>query len=219
MPETRNILFAMLSPLLSDSRFRVYGLTGGIASGKSTVAQMFVNCSIPVVDADVLSRQAVAADSPIYAQLVAAVPSVFAEGSLNRRALGALLFSDPVVRKKVEALVHPEVSRLAGRALGVAAESVEHHTVIYDAALLIENEIYRRLHGVILVSVPPAIQLTRLMQRNQLTQSEAQARIDAQWPLEKKLPLANFVIHNEGTLEETRKQVEAIAAHILKGPK
>jgi dephospho-CoA kinase len=189
---------------------RVYGLTGGIASGKSTVSSMFREAGVPVIDADELAREVVEPGQPALAEIAARFPGTLTpEGRLDRAKLGALIFKDASERKALSAIIHPRIQALAlERTAEVAATGVP--TAIYDAALLIENRIHENLDGVILVSCPEDVQLARLMARNHFTEEQARERIGSQMSLAQKRPFATWLIDNGGSLEATRAQVEKV---------
>jgi len=191
---------------------KIYGLTGGIATGKSTVSQMFREAGVPVIDADVIAREIVAPGEPALEEIALRFPGVLdANGQLNRAELAARIFADPRERDALNAITHPKIrerARLQAEALAKAG----HQVALYDAPLLIESGSDRFVEGVILVICPKALQLQRLMRRDGLDAAEAQARIDAQMPLEKKRAFATWVIDNSADAEITRAQVEAIIA-------
>lgn len=194
------------------------GLTGGIASGKSTVSRLLEEFGAQVLDADVLARQVVEPGSPVLSVLEARFPGVVdSEGILNRALLGARVFSDPKARADLNALLHPLI-RQAFQERAQALEATGTKVLVYDAALLIENGLHHEMDAVIVVSVPPDVQRERLMARNGLTATEAQARIDAQLPLAKKVPHATWVVDNGGPLEQTREQVRRIWESIQRLP-
>jgi dephospho-CoA kinase len=206
----------MLSPSLETPSLRFFGLTGGIASGKSTVANMFRAKGLPVVDADELAREVVQPGTDGHRRILAAFPTVGrANLTIDRAALGHLVFADPNQRSILEAIVHPAIQALSRTRLHEAALASPSHTALYDAALLFENGLQSQFSGVVLVVVPPEIQLKRLRERTEMTDAEAQARLSAQWPLEKKKPLAQWIIDNAGTRAETASQVESVAQKLL----
>lgn len=189
---------------------RVFGLTGGIATGKSTVTQMFKDLGVPVIDADVVAREVVEPGQPALAELAGRFPGVVgADGRLDRARLGELVFGDARSREALNAIVHPRVREAVLQKTRALAERGAPR-VIYDAALLFENGLDADLDGVILVAAPPEVQRARLMARNQLTLAQADARIGAQLPLEQKRRRARWVIDNAGTLEATRAQVDRV---------
>lgn len=189
---------------------RVYGLTGGIASGKSTVTAMFREHGIPVIDADQLAREVVEPGQPALAEIERRFPgSLTPEGRLDRAKLGALVFQDATARADLAKITHPRIQALALERTAALAQTGAP-VAIYDAALLIENRIHEALDGVILVSLPEGVQLQRLMARNGYSETEAKARIASQMPLAQKRPFATWLIDNGGSLDETRAQVEKV---------
>jgi dephospho-CoA kinase len=188
----------------------LYGLTGGIASGKSTVSRMLRELGAQVLDADLLAREVVEPGTPGLAEVAARFPGVVGtDGRLDRTALGARVFADPAERAALNALLHPRIAQAFlehTRALAEAGAA----RVIYDAPLLIENGLHTRMEGVILVAVPREVQRARLMLRDGLSAEAAEARLASQLPLEDKRRHATWVVDNSGTREHTRAQVEAI---------
>ena len=187
----------------------LYGLTGGIASGKSTVSRMLRELGAQVLDADVLAREVVAPGTPGLAGVAARFPGVVgADGQLDRAALGARVFADPAERAALNALLHPLIAQaFLERTQALAEAGVPR--VIYDAPLLIENGLHTRMEGVILVAVPREVQRARLMARDGLSAEAAEARLASQLPLEAKRQHATWVVDNSGDLAATRAQVEA----------
>ena len=194
----------------------VVGLTGGIAAGKSTVARSFMALGVPVVDADKLARDAVAPGSEGLAEIVAAFgPEVLlADGNLDRKALGARVFADASLRAKLNAITHPRIGQLGARQIAEHGQRGATY-VIYEAPLIVENGLHRAMQALVVVSVDPVVQLARLIKRDGLTQSEAEARIAAQMPLEKKLEVADFVIDNSGEPEVVAERVHEVHGLIL----
>lgn len=190
---------------------RVIGLTGGIASGKSTVARILAELGAPVVDADVLAREVVAPGSPGLATIVDRFGDgvLTAEGELDRKRLGDVVFADAEARAALEAILHPRIAAASQREIARHARA-GHRDVVYEAPLIVENKLYTWMHTLIVVSVPEEIQLARLMQRDGIGPQAARARIDAQLPLADKVAVANFVIDNGGEPAETRAQVERV---------
>jgi dephospho-CoA kinase len=188
----------------------VYGLTGGIASGKSTVSRMLRELGAQVLDADLLAREVVAPGTPGLADVAARFPGVVGpDGQLDRAKLGARVFADPAERAALNALLHPRIAQaFLERTLALAEAGVPR--VIYDAPLLIENGLHTRMEAVVLVVVPREVQRARLMARDGLSLEAAEARLASQLPLEEKRRHATWVVDNSGSLEETRAQVEAI---------
>jgi dephospho-CoA kinase len=190
---------------------RVYGLTGGIASGKSEVARMLRELGAPVVDADVIARRVVEPGQPAHEDIVREFGrEVLApDGTLDRARLAAIVFSDEAKRRRLNAIVHPRVAAASHREIA-AHVAAGARVVVYEVPLLVENGLHRVLDGTIVVAVPEEVQLARAMARDGQGEAAARARIAAQLPLAAKLEVATHVIDNSGTLEETRRQVEEL---------
>jgi len=192
---------------------RVIGLTGGIATGKSTVALFFAERGIPVIDADLLAREAVMPGSPALERIV----EIFGreilthEGLLDRKRMGALIFQEPEKRRHLESILHPEIKKLAEERIARAAEA-GHQQLIYMAPLLIEAGATDRVDTVWVVTVRPEIQLERLMKRDGIDREQAERIVDSQMPLSEKARFGSVVIDNSGTEEETRMALEAVWA-------
>ncbi|MHC9079645.1 dephospho-CoA kinase [Bacillus altitudinis] len=189
----------------------VIGLTGGIASGKSTVSQMIKEKGIRVVDADVIAKEAVSKGSAALHQIVQTFGEevLLPNGELNRQQLGAIIFSDEEKRKKLNAIVHPEVRKemLEQRDEGVSNNET---FVVLDIPLLFESKLEGLVDRIIVVYTTPELQLSRLMNRNDLSEEEALNRIHSQQPLEEKCQKADRVIENTKDLAFMRKQLENI---------
>jgi len=193
---------------------RILGLTGGIGSGKSTVARLFAARGVPVVDADALSRAAQAPGMPAHGDIAAAWPAVIAaDGTVDRKRLAGVVFNDPQARLRLEAIMHPRIQAL-GEAQFAALAAAGHPLAIYEASLLVEANRHREFDGLIVVTASPATQLARVLARGGLTEAEATARIAAQLPLEEKLKHATAVIDNDGDLAATEAQVDALLAQL-----
>ncbi|MCY7453815.1 dephospho-CoA kinase [Bacillus altitudinis] len=189
----------------------VIGLTGGIASGKSTVSQMIKEKGIRVVDADIIAKEAVSKGSAALHQIVQTFGEevLLPNGELNRQQLGAIIFSDEEKRKKLNAIVHPEVRKemLEQRDVGVSNNET---FVVLDIPLLFESKLEGLVDRIIVVYTTPELQLSRLMNRNDLSEEEALNRIHSQQPLEEKCQKADRVIENTKDLAFMRKQLENI---------
>ncbi|ALM28364.1 dephospho-CoA kinase [Bacillus altitudinis] len=189
----------------------VIGLTGGIASGKSTVSQMIKEKGIRVVDADIIAKEAVSKGSAALHQIVQTFGEevLLPNGELNRQQLGAIIFSDEEKRKKLNAIVHPEVRKemLKQRDEGVSNQET---FVVLDIPLLFESKLEGLVDRIIVVYTTPDLQLSRLMNRNDLSEEEALKRIHSQQPLEEKCQKADRVIENTKDLAFMRKQLENI---------
>lgn len=196
---------------MRPSGVRVIGLTGGIASGKSSVADFFSGHGVPVIDADQLSREAVMPGSDGLRDIVSRFGSglLAADGTLDRKRLGTLVFGDADKRRQLEAILHPAIKRLAEERIAAAA-AAGAQVVMYMAPLLIEAGATDRVDEVWVVTVRPEIQLERLMKRDGISRQEAQRIIDSQMPLAEKERHGRLVIDNSGTPRETRSLLEAI---------
>jgi dephospho-CoA kinase len=187
---------------------KVLGLTGGIGTGKSTVARMFAERGVPVVDADALAREVVAPGLPAHADIAAAWPQVLGPGgALDRKRLGDIVFADPAARLRLEGITHPRIQALAAERLVAQAEAGQR-LALYEASLLVESGRWRDFDGLIVVTASEATQIARVRARDGLSQAEAEARVRAQLPASEKIRLASYLIDNDGGLEATRAAVE-----------
>jgi dephospho-CoA kinase len=195
----------------------VIGLTGGIASGKSTVAGMLTAEGAEIIDADLLARQAVQPGRAAYKAVVAAFGSqvVAKGGQLDRQRLGALVFADDARRKQLEGLIHPFVREETENKRLEIARRRPGALIVLDVPLLFESEMDRGLTEIVVVYVPRDLQLERLMKRDRLSEGEARRRIAAQLDLEIKRRRATRVIDNSGSRAETQCQVEALYRDLL----
>jgi len=189
----------------------VVGLTGGICSGKSTVAAMFERLGAVVIDADRVAHELQAPWQPLFEAIVSAFGRqiVGDDGRIDRRRLGAIVFSDPKARARLEEILHPAIVEECERRIQQARASGAA-VCLLDAALLIESGRHARFDIMVLVEASEAVQLERLMARMGLSQEEAMQRIRSQVPLEEKRRHAKFVIENGGSLKETERQVRAV---------
>lgn len=192
------------------------GLTGGIASGKSTVARFFEDLGVPVVDADQLAREVVAAGSDGLQEIVDEFGDdvLLPEGTLDRKKLGEIVFNDEAARRKLEGITHPRIAQ-AGMAAIAGLQEGAHGYVLYEAALLVENGAYEVFPALVVVAVTPDVQLERLIGRDEIDEQAARARVASQLPLEQKVAVADFVIHNDGGQEATRQSVGEVHAALL----
>lgn len=194
----------------------VIGLTGGIASGKSTVSAILEELGARVICADALARQVVAPGTPALAEIVARFGPEFLtpEGRLDRAKMARRVFADEAARRELEAIVHPRIrDAFADEVRRIRAEDPEA-VVVYDAPLLIEAGAHEAVDRVIVVAVEEEVQVRRLMERDGLSRDEARARIEAQMPLEEKLRHADDVIEGARPLEEIRAQLARILAEV-----
>lgn len=196
---------------MTDTPFAILGLTGGIASGKSTASAMLRERGARIIDADVIAREVVEPGQPAHADIREAFgEAVFHDdGTLDREALGAQVFGDANARARLNAITHPRIGqRMMQRANEARASGLSW--VVYDAALIVENGIHEWLDSLIVVACSEQTQIARLMARDGIDAEAARARIDAQMPLADKLAVADYVIDNDGTLDQTRQQVAAL---------
>jgi dephospho-CoA kinase len=186
------------------------GLTGGIGSGKSTVARLLEKRGAVVFDADLLAREAVAPGTPGHAAVIERFGAdVLAPGGeLDREALASIVFADPSARRDLEQIVHPEVRRLFAE--GSEAYRDTDQVVVFSAPLLVESGMHTAFEILVVVSATVATQIERLMRQRGMSEASIRARIDAQAPLENKAAVADFIVDNEGTLDELESQVELL---------
>ena len=192
------------------------GLTGGIASGKSTVAEFFRQLGVAVVDADQVARDVVAPGTEGFVAVVDTFGAemVGADGLLDRARLGALVFEDGEARKKLNAITHPRIAAESRRRIA-AEQTSDAPYVIYEAALLVENGLAKAFQALVVVSLSPERQLARLMARDGSSQEAARARIDSQLPLAQKVEKADYVIHTDGAMPEVEQQVKDVHRRLL----
>lgn len=197
---------------------KVLGLTGGIGTGKSTVARMFAARGVPVVDADALARVVVAPGLPAQADIAAAWPEVIAaDGGIDRKRLGEIVFADPAARVRLQAITHPRIQTASAERLAALA-AAGHRLALYEAPLLVESGRQRDFDGLIVVTASEATQIARVRARDGLSQAQAEARIRAQLPTADKVRLATFVIDNDGDLTRTEAAVEALLHRLRSEP-
>jgi dephospho-CoA kinase len=189
------------------------GLTGGVASGKSTVSAMLAELGAVVIDADRLAREVVAPGTEGLAEVVAAFGSevLTADGELDRPAVGAIVFADEAKRRVLEGIVHPRV-RARGAELEAAAPPGA--LVVHDIPLLAETGQAGAFDAVIVVDAPPELQVERMLAQRGMTRQDAEARIAAQASREDRRAVATYVIDNTGSLEELRARVAEIVAEL-----
>jgi dephospho-CoA kinase len=197
---------------------RVVGLTGGIATGKTTFAAALRARGVPVVDADALARAAVAPGTAALAEIARTFgPAVLGpDGALDRKRMAALVFSDPEARRRLEAITHPAV-RLAMAAETGRLAAAGHPLAFYDTPLLYEVGLDRVLDSVVVVWAPPAVQRARLVARDGLAPAEADARIAAQLPIDEKAARADFVVENVGAPSELDAKADRLLAGLRGG--
>jgi dephospho-CoA kinase len=194
-----------------NGAMHLFGLTGGIASGKSTVAARFRERGVPVIDADQVAREVVEKGSPALAEIVArfGVEILASDGTLDRKALGARVFADAAARRDLNAITHPRIgARTMERA--AALGQAGHSLVCYEAALLVENGLADAFRPLVVVAATPALQALRAAERDATTTAEAEQRIGAQMPLSEKVRVADFVVENDGSLRDLGDRADAV---------
>ncbi len=193
----------------------LFGLTGGIASGKSTVARRFRARGLPVIDADTLAREVVLPGSAAAQEIRDAFGGgVFEhDGTLDRKAMAALVFSDPAKRARLNAITHPKIAVLTARCASDLKARGEP-LACYEAALLVENGLAGAFKPLIVVAASEATQLARVMARDGLSAAEAEARLRAQMPLAAKAKVASIVLENDGSVDELVAQADAALARV-----
>ncbi len=196
----------------------IVGLTGGIATGKSVVAEILEEKGAIIIDADKISRDVVQKNTPAWKEIV----DTFGEsvlqpdGEVDRKALGKIVFPDENKRNQLNHIVHPRVFEEISRHIALIMENEAHTNpvIILDVPLLFETKMHREFSDIILVYAPFETQLARLMARDDAGEKDALARIRAQMPIEEKKQQADYVIDNSGSVEETRRQAEALMADL-----
>jgi len=189
------------------------GLTGGVASGKSTVSAMLDELGVVLVDADVLAREAVAPGTDGLAEVVDAFgPEVLTpDGGLDRPALGAIVFGDEARRRVLEGIIHP---RVRARAAEIEAAAGPDAVVVHDIPLLVETGQAASFDAVVVVDVPVETQVERMVELRGMSREDAEARVAAQASREQRLAAATYVVDNTGTLEQLRERVAEVLAEL-----
>jgi dephospho-CoA kinase len=195
-------------------RFLLVGLTGGIATGKSTVSEMLRGLGAEIIDADRLARDVVEPGQPAFKQIVAEFGAgvVGADGALDRKKLGAIVFADPERRKRLEALTHPAIrERFQARLDELAARGFAG-LVFFDAPVMIESGSYKNMDRMVVVVTDEATQMARLRGRDGTDDAEGRRKIASQMPLAEKAKLADHIVDNSGDREATAAQVRRVVA-------
>jgi dephospho-CoA kinase len=196
------------TPFTRRSFVQVIGLTGGIASGKSTVSRILKNAGAVIIDADRIARDLVKKGLPAYQEIIDAFGEnvLSPDGAIDRTVLGDIIFNDPQKKQLLNRIVHPYVSKETNLQLKHIEKTHPNTIVILDIPLLLEAQMHKNLYEVIVVYVPEHTQIKRLMQRDGISEADALARVRSQMPIEEKKDLATIVIDNSGTREDTRKR-------------
>jgi dephospho-CoA kinase len=193
------------------------GLTGGIASGKSTVSRIFASFGAKVLDADEVAREVLLPGQPAWTKLRRAFGQEFfhSDGTVKRKQLRKLVFADPEKRSQLNAIVHPEVMKEINRRSKILSSSVQTGVLLVDVPLLLEVGVANRFDKVVVVYVSKSVQINRLQQRDGISEEEAKQALKAQMALSKKVEQADYVIDNSGTLDETQAQVQRVWQELL----
>jgi len=187
---------------------KVIGLTGGIATGKSTVSAILKKAGAVIIDADRIARQVVKKGLPAYREILDNFGEsiLLPDGEINRSVLGNIIFTDPHRKQLLNRIVHPHVGREMDRRLSALENRSPDAIIVLDIPLLFEAEMHKNLSNVIVVYAPAHIQIERLMKRDNISKADAVARVQSQMPIEEKKDRGTIVIDNSGTIEDTRKQ-------------
>lgn len=188
------------------------GVTGGVASGKTTVARMIEDLGAPTIDFDHLSRVVVEPHKPAWKEIQAYFGKqvLRADNTLDRGKLAQIVFRDPAKRKKLESFLHPRIfNEFTRRAKAFKAKD-PHAIIQVVVPLLFEAQMQDFFDKILLVYIPPAMQTDRLIKRDRISMEMAENIINAQWPMEEKKGYADFIVDNSGTLGETKRQVREV---------
>jgi len=196
----------------------VVGLTGGIACGKSLVSGELKRLGAHIVDADVISREVTAKGSPVYDEIVREFGQgiLRPDGSIDRKALGAIVFSDREKLLKLNAITHPAIIKTSSEKVERIKKSHPGTVIVVDAALLIEAGMHRAVDRVIVVYADEEKQMERMKKRDDLDEREAKKRLSCQMPIKEKFKYADYLIENNGTEEELKSVVKRIFAELAK---
>lgn len=188
------------------------GLTGGMGSGKTTVAQLFKALGAYTLDADEICRSLVEPEKPAWREVVDLLGKGILrdDHTLDRRKVADIVFKDPEKKKALEAILHPRVMEEEQAIFRDILKSDPRALVIIDAALLIESENYRKVDKVIVIACDEKTQLDRIMAKKTFSREDAQRRLQQQMPLEEKIQFADYVVHNDSELSELKKKVEGL---------
>lgn len=186
------------------------GLTGGIATGKSTVSAMLVERGAILIDADQIAREVVLPGTPVLFEVAERFGQavLFENGELNRKRLGEIIFNDEQARRDLGAILHPPIRSIMVERMRSYEEDEPERLVVVDVPLLFESKLEHMFSSVMLVYIPEALQLTRLMERDKLDREQASARLASQMPIDKKRERADIIIDNSSTLQYTEAQID-----------
>ena len=195
-----------------ETKTLILGVTGNIASGKSTVAKELARRGAAVLDADQLAREVVESGSSVLKKLVEQFGTdiLQQDGNLDRDRLGQMVFADVKVRAMLNQIMHPEIAKKSVERLQKLQSNPDLPLIVYEAPLLFEVGAESRVDKVLVVKIDPEEQLNRLMARDRLSEERAQQRVAAQMPQQQKLERADYIIDNSGSLAETLEQIDAL---------
>jgi dephospho-CoA kinase len=198
-------------------KFLLVGLTGGIATGKSTVSALLRQFGCEIIDADLLAREVVEPGQPAWTTIVAEFGQdvLTGDGTLDRKKLGAIVFADPERRRRLEAITHPAIRERFQARLDELAEKGFTGIVIFDAAVMIESGNYKNMDRLVVVVTDEPTQMSRLQGRDGTDDAEGRRKIASQMPLSEKAKLADYVIDNSGARHETAEQVRRVFAALM----
>jgi len=207
-----------LDKLRGKGKVMLLAVTGGIATGKSTISRILGELGAPLIDFDLLARQVVEPGKTAWKEIVDYFGKgvVKDDGRIDRKRLSEIVFQDVEKRKKLEGMTHPRIFEEFDRQVKEIASSDPDAIIQAGIPLLIELNLQHQFDKVLLVYAPQQTQIDRLMKRDRISREAAKNILKAQMPIDEKLRLSDFVIHNEGSLEETRKQVEAVWQELKK---
>ena len=190
----------------------IAGLTGGIATGKSTVSGFFRQKGAEVIDADIIARDCVRKHMPAWRKIIDQFSReiLLPDEEIDRGKLGEIIFNSPGKKEILNSIVHPCVHETIKAKIYETRVKKKHPLIILDIPLIYETNMYRDEYPIIVVYVPPDVQLERLMRRDSLSKEQAMARISSQMPIETKRELADIIIDNAGTPEQTEKRTHAV---------
>lgn len=199
------------------SRYYCAGLTGGIASGKSTVSNRFRQLGAHIVDADEIARHALDAGTDCYEKTIATFGKdiLLEDGQVDRRKLGAIVFGNEEERQKLNDIIHPYVRRRMDELSQSVWVRVPQGLILWDVPLLFENGLHKLVQKTVVVTAPEELRIARMALRNGFTREEALSRIRSQMPEEEKVKLADFVIDNSGDLKSLYEQVDSIYGKLI----
>lgn len=209
---------ATIKKFLGKNNCLLVGLTGGIASGKSTVSDMLEKLGVVIIDFDLIARRVVGPGTPALKAIVNYFGKhiLTKEGTLDREKLSKIVFQDSKKRKSLESFTHPLIYQEFFKQMETIAEKDPDAVILVSIPLLIEQNLQYAFDNLILVYVPQKTQIERLVQRDDISTTEASNILKSQLPIDEKVNFANFIINNENTIEETKKQVNRVWGELKK---